>query len=199
MNHQPAWIKWLIASFGGPGGLFIITFLDSSILSFPLFTDLFIVYASASEPSRMVFYAGLATLGSLAGCLWLYYLARKGGELFLRKRASGPQIEKIRGWYERNEFLTIGIPAVLPPPAPFKVFVIAAGVFRLRVSSFAVTLLVARGARYFLEGYLAVRFGRSALDYLRQNKALVGLALLAFMLAAYLISRLWQRRRSGGL
>ncbi len=193
MNHQPAWVKWLIASFGGPGGLFIITFLDSSILSFPVFTDLFILYSSASQPSRMVLYTVLATLGSLTGCLLLYYLARKGGELYFRKRASGPQIERIRGWYERNEFLTIGIPAVLPPPTPFKLFVIAAGVFRLRVSSFAVTVLVARGARYFLEGYLAVRFGRSAMDYLRHNKAQVALGLLAFMVVAYLLNRLWQK------
>ncbi len=193
MNHQPAWVKWLFTTFGA-GALFIVTFLDSSILSFPLFTDLFLLYASASEPARMVLYASLATLGSVAGCLWLYYLARKGGEVFLRKRASGPRIEKIRGWFERNEFLTIGIPAVLPPPTPFKLFVIAAGVFRLRVSTFAVTLLVARGARYFLEGYLAVRFGKSAMDYLMQNKALVSMVLLALLMAAYVLSRLWQRR-----
>jgi membrane protein YqaA with SNARE-associated domain len=193
VNQQPAWVKWLVTSLG-PGALFVVTFFDSSILSFPLFTDLFLVYASASQPSRMVLYAGLATAGSVAGCLWLYYLARKGGEFFLRKRASGPQIEKIRGWYERNEFLTIGLPAVLPPPTPFKVFVIAAGVFRLRISSFAVTLVIARGARYLLEGYLAVRFGRAAADYLKQNKAQVVLALLAVMLVAYIISRLRGKR-----
>ena len=117
MNHQPAWLNWLFATFGA-GALFIVTFLDSSILSFPLFTDLFLLYSSASNPRKMVLYAILATLGSLAGCLWLYYLARKGGEVFLRRRASGPRIEKMRGWFERNEFLTIGVPAVLPPPTP---------------------------------------------------------------------------------
>ncbi len=102
----------------------------------------------------------------------------------------------MRGWFERNEFLTIGLPAVLPPPTPFKIFVIAAGVFRLRVSSFALTLLVARGARYFLEGYLAVRFGRAALEHIRHNKALFSVALLGVLTAAYVISRLWQRRSS---
>lgn len=182
------WLQAAVASTGGLG-LFLVAFLDSSVLSFPVFNDLLIINLSTQNPARMVYYALMATLGSVAGCLLLYYLAKKGGEVYFRRHA-GHRAERIRGWLERNCFLTVLIAALLPPPAPFKVFVIAAGVFEVRLRSFVMALLLARSVRYFGEGFLAARYGDAARHYLMENKLEFGLIVLALVLLSYLLSRL---------
>ncbi len=183
------WVQSSVATLGG-GGLFIVAFLDSSVLTFPVINDLLVIDLSIQNPAGMPYYALMATLGSLAGCLFLYYLARKGGEAMFRRHA-GSRAERIHAWMQRNGFLSVLLAAMLPPPTPFKVFVIAAGVFRVRVQAFIIALLVARGARYFGEGFLAVRYGEPARRYVMENKLLFALAILVVVLLSYLLSRLF--------
>jgi membrane protein YqaA with SNARE-associated domain len=130
----------------------------------------------------------MATLGSLAGCLFLYYLAKKGGEVMFRKRV-GPRAARVRAWVERNAFLSIAVPSILPPPMPFKAFVLAAGVFQMPMRIFIIALIIGRGFRYFAEGFLAVRYGADATRFLMENKLEFTLIIVALLVASYLVTR----------
>ena len=155
LDKLPPWLQSLVGSLGG-FGLFAAAFLDASFLSLPVINDILVIRLSIQNPAAMPFYAAMATLGSLAGCVVLYYLAKKGGEVMFRKKV-GPRAERIRAWVERNAFLSIAVPSILPPPMPFKAFVLAAGVFQMPMRIFVVALVVGRGLRYFAEGILAVK------------------------------------------
>ncbi len=185
--HLPLWLQAIVASAGGLG-LFLIAFLDSSVLTFPVINDLLLIDLSIRNPARMPYYATMATLGSVGGCLFLYYLARKGGEAMFHKQA-GPRARHIHAWINRNGFLSILVTALLPPPAPFKVFVIAAGALEMPVRTFVLGLLAARAIRFFGEGFLAIRYGDRAGQFLLTHKLEVtGLTLLV-VLTLYLASR----------
>jgi membrane protein YqaA with SNARE-associated domain len=159
----PHWLQRLVAVMGG-GGIFAVAFLDSSVLSFPFVTDALVIESSIQRPARMPYYCGMAAFGSLAGCVWLYLLAKKGGEAYFHRRA-GKGAERIRRWVQRNAFVSTFVPAILPPPFPFKVFVLADGVFQVPLRTFVIALLVGRGLRYFAEGILAVRYGPAILKF----------------------------------
>lgn len=185
--HLPVWLQAIVATAGG-FGLFLIAFLDSSVLTFPIINDLLLIDLSIRNPARMPYYAAMATLGSVGGCLLLYYLARKGGEAMFHKHA-GPRALSIHAWIKRNGFVSILVTALLPPPNPFKVFVIAAGALEMPVRSFVIGLLVARGLRFFGEGYLAVRYGDQALPFLLTHKLDVVIGALLVVVTIYLASR----------
>jgi len=179
----------LFAGTLGAPGLFLISFLDSSVLTFPVINDLLLIEISIQHPLRMPLYAAMAGLGSLLGCLLLYFIAKKGGEA-LFKRKAGSHAHAIRRWVERNGFGGMLLAALLPPPTPFKVFVFAAGVFEVPLASFVSAIALARAIRYFGIGYLAVRYGNDAMPFLRQHKLAVVIALILFALASYAASRL---------
>lgn len=185
--HLPGWLQTVVAAAGGPG-LFLISFLDSSVLTFPVINDLLLIDLSIRSPARMPYYAAMATAGSVLGCVLLYYLARKGGEAMFRKYA-GPRAQRIQGWTKRNGFISILVTALLPPPNPFKVFVIAAGALEMPMRSFVLGLLAARAIRYFGEGILAVRYGDEAAGYFLNHKLVVAAVMLGVVLALYLGSR----------
>jgi membrane protein YqaA with SNARE-associated domain len=187
----PLWLHNAVASLGG-FGLFVVGFLDSSVMTFPVINDLLVIHLSIQNPAAMPFYALMATLGSLAGSVWLYFLAKKGGEALFRRRA-GHYAEPVRRWLARNGFLSIAIPSILPPPMPFKAFVLAAGVFQLPLRIFVVALVLARGFRYFGEGFLAVRYGQDATRYLMQNKLAFTAIILVVIFLMYLLTRLFFR------
>src|SRR4051794_31896458 len=168
------WIKAFAISLGGPG-LFIIAFLDSSFLSFPEVNDLLIIWLTTQHKERMPYYALMTTLGSIAGCVTLYALARKGGEAFLRKRFSAQYVERAMATFRRHGLLAILVPSLLPPPTPFKIFVLAAGVSKVRPLDFIVAIGIGRGIRYFGEGFLALYYGEYAADFLRDNAKRIGL------------------------
>jgi membrane protein YqaA with SNARE-associated domain len=184
--HLPHWLQAIVATAGGLG-LFLIAFLDSSVLTFPVINDLLLIDLSIRNPARMPYYAAMATLGSVGGCLLLYYLARKGGEAMFQKQA-GPRAHQIRDWIKRNGFLSILVTALLPPPNPFKVFVIAAGALEMPVRTFLLGLLAARGIRFFGEGFLAVRYGDQANQFLLTHKMEVAGIVLGVVLCLYLLS-----------
>ena len=186
--HLPHWLQAIVASAGGLG-LFLIAFLDSSVLTFPVINDLLLIQLSIRFPARMPYYAAMATLGSVAGCLLLYYIARKGGEAMFHKHA-GPRAQHIHAWINRNGFLSILVTALLPPPTPFKAFVIAAGALEMPVRTFVLGLLAARAIRFFGEGFLAIRYGDQASQFLMTHKLDVAAIVLGVVLVLYLASRL---------
>jgi membrane protein YqaA with SNARE-associated domain len=187
----PAWLAHLVVTLGGLG-LFVVAFLDSSVLSFPIVTDLLVIEESIQNPARMPYYALMATVGSLAGCFWLYLLARKGGEAFFHSRA-GRHAERARRWVDSNAFLSVFIPAILPPPLPFKVFVLAEGVFQVPMRTFVIALVLGRGLRYFGEGFFAVRYGDSATQFLLAHGRSAALIAVGAIVVLYGIVHLMGR------
>ena len=190
------WKQRIVALAGtlGAPGLFLISFLDSSVLTFPVINDLLLIELSIQHPARMPLYALTAALGSLLGCVLLYFIARKGGEAFFRRKA-GTHAHAIRHWVERNGFGGMLVAALLPPPTPFKIFVFAAGVFEVPLASFASAIAIARLIRYFGVGYLAVKYGNDALPMLARHKAAVLIFLVVFAAVSYGLSRWILRER----
>ena len=181
MSRIVRWLEAFTSSLGGPG-LFLVAFLDSSFLSLPEINDVLVVLMVTRNEELMPYYAAMATLGSITGCLVLYVLGRKGGEAILQKRFSGPRVEKAMGLFRRFGVLAIIVPALLPPPAPFKVFVLLSGVTRVPWPRFCGAVAVGRGVRYFGEGLLAVRYGDAVVELLRANGPLVSLVLAVVVL-----------------
>jgi membrane protein YqaA with SNARE-associated domain len=176
----------------GAPGLFLISFLDSSILTFPVINDLLLIELSIQKPLRMPLYALMAMTGSVLGCVLLYYIAEKGGEAFFHKRA-GKRAQRVRHWVVKNGFGGVLAAALLPPPTPFKIFVFAAGVFEVPVASFVSAVAVARSLRYFGMGYLAIKYGDAALPFIASHKLQVAIGVVAFVALSYGLSRLVMR------
>jgi len=188
-------IREWATEYGGLG-LFVVAALDSSFLSFPQVNDLLIIYLSTKAPSLMPYYAGMTTAGSLVGCLVLYAFARRGGEVFLRKRFSGARVERGLELYQRHGLLAVVVPSLLPPPTPFKLFVLLAGAAKVSPWKFLAAVTIGRGIRYFGQGYLAVLYGEAAVELVRDHGTAVGLALAAGALVIGIVYYFVKRRRS---
>jgi membrane protein YqaA with SNARE-associated domain len=171
------------ASGVGGLGLFVVAALDSSFLSFPQVNDLLIIYLSTKSPHLMPYYAGMTTAGSILGCFVLYAFARSGGEVFLRKRFSTARVERGLALYQRHGLLAVVVPSLLPPPTPFKLFVLLAGAAKVSPWRFGAAVAIGRGIRYFGQGYLAVLYGEAAIGLVRENGTAVGIGLAAATLA----------------
>jgi len=184
------WKQKIVAFAGALGapGLFLISFLDSSVLTFPVINDLLLIELSIQKPVRMPLYAAMAMIGSLLGCLLLYFIAKRGEEAFFHKKA-GERAHAIRHWVEENGFGGMLVAALLPPPTPFKIFVFAAGVFEVPLGSFASAIALARALRYFGIGYLAIRYGDQAMPFLARHKLEVTAVVIVFAVMSYGLSR----------
>lgn len=194
MERFASWAQTFAMSIGGPG-LFFIAFLDSSFLSLPEINDILVIWMVTQRKELMLYYATMATLGSLTGCLTLYYLGRKGGERLLRRRFSERRLDRAFSLFHRYGMLAILVPALLPPPAPFKVFVLMAGVAGMSKPNFILAITIGRGIRYVTEGVLAVQFGDQAIEFVRGNGQTVSLALAGVALACGAAYLVWRRRR----
>ena len=188
-------IQTWAAELGGLG-LFVIAALDSSFLSFPQVNDLLIIYLSTKYPERMLYYASMTTAGSLLGCFLLYAVARKGGEVFLRKRFSPARVDRGMALYQRFGLLAVVVPSLLPPPTPFKIFVLMAGAAAVAPWRFGLAIVIGRGIRYFGQGYLAVRYGERAVEIVKANGTAAGIGLAVVALAIGLAFYLIRRQRS---
>jgi membrane protein YqaA with SNARE-associated domain len=188
------WIYGFAAAIGGPG-IFAIAFLDSSFVSLPQINDILVVLMVTRNKAWMPYYALMATLGSIAGCYVIYYLAEKGGEAFVRKRLRPGHTERALGLYKRHGLLALMIPALLPPPAPFKLFVLAAGLANVRPLAFVLAIALARGARYLALGVLAIYYGDAALELMRTKGAVIGMWLAGLIGVGAAIYYIRSRRR----
>ena len=196
MSRLLKWIEGLALALGGPG-LFLLAFLDSSFLSFPEVTDILIIVLVTKHPERFLWYTALPTLGSVLGSYVLYALARRGGEAFLRKRMKGHHVERSFAIFRKYGLLAVAIPSILPPPVPFKVFVLAAGAARVKPIDFLIAITLGRGVRYFGEGLLALWYGQWALNLLNEHGRAISLWLCAIMAILGGVYIWWSRRRGG--
>ena len=195
MGRIGAWARGLALTMGAPG-LGLVAFLDSSFLSLPEITDLLVVWMVTRNPARVIVYVLAATAGSLAGCLVMYYIGRKGGEALIRKRFAPARVERAMAAFDRHGVLVVLIPAILPPPAPFKIFVILAGLAGISPAKFITAIVIGRGSRYLVLGLLAVEYGEQALAYAEEHgfaAAMVVIGLLAAAVTGYFV---WTKVRS---
>jgi membrane protein YqaA with SNARE-associated domain len=188
------WVYGTALALGGPG-LFVIAFLDSSFISLPQINDLLVVLMVVQNKPLMPYYAAMATAGSVAGCYAIYLIAARGGEAFLKKRLKAAHMDRGLAVYRRHGVLALMVPAVLPPPAPFKLFVLLAGVANVRPIRFVTAIAVARGARYLVLGALAIRYGDAALELMRTHGRTVGIWLAVILVAGAVGFWAWRRGR----
>lgn len=177
-------------------GLFLLALGDSSFLSFPQVNDILIVVMSVRQPDLMLWYAFTSTAGSVLGATMLFYVGRRGGEAFLRKRFKARQLERGLRLYARFGILAILVPALFPPPTPMKMLVLLAGTSGIRPSQFLIAITLGRGIRYFGTGYLALLYGEQAIHILREYGAQVGIGLAVVAVMAGIAVYLWRRRRA---
>jgi membrane protein YqaA with SNARE-associated domain len=187
-------LRALALVWGAPG-LFLIAFLDSSVLSLPEIADLLVVYMVTQEPSRMLVYAASATLGSMAGCLIMYYLGRKGGEALVRKRFAASSVDRAMRAFQRYGVMAVLVPSILPPPAPFKVFVVLAGAAGISTTRFLTAVAIGRGARYLVLGMLAVKYGDRAMTYMHDHGVAASLIVVGVLAGGFVAYLVWNRSR----
>lgn len=173
----------------------IIGALDSSLLSLPEINDYLVVGRCYKYPTAAFYFPLFAAAGSVIGCNILYTIVRRGGQAVLRKRFPLHSIKRVERAYERFGFLAIGIPAILPPPLPFKIFVATAGALEYPRWKFLLTVMIARSFRYYVEGILAVFYGQRVLLFLKDN-GLVILSIVGSLVLIGAIVYLVRRRRS---
>jgi len=167
MHRVFVWIQEVLIPFLGAPGIFVAAFLDSSFLSIPEINDFLMVTSCAAHPRRAPLYVSMTTLGSLAGCSALWWLGKRGGEGFLVRRFGLARVEQTRARFKKWDVLALALPSLLPPPMPFKIFVLSAGVFGIPYRRLALTLVVARGLRYTFWGAMGILYGEAALELLR--------------------------------
>ena len=176
-------------------GLYVIAFFDSSLLSLPEINDVLLVYFGAHFPAKAYYYALMTVLGSASGCSLLYWLARGNGYAFLKRRYPEGKLQGVFKLVERYGVLTVLVPAVLPPPFPFKIFVLSSGILGLTYSRFLVAVMLGRTIRYFGEAYLAVRFGEQAIAFLEANSSNVLTAVIGGIVIGFVVHVAIRRRR----
>jgi membrane protein YqaA with SNARE-associated domain len=191
--------KWLtrlseyLITFGA-FGLFAVALLDSTFVPLPSSADALMILLSTTNPSWMLLYAFMATAGSAIGCWILYLISRRAGARALNKFSEKKQ-RRVKNWIERYDAMAVLVATLLPPPFPFKLFVITAGVFRFSLLRFMIAIVCGRAFRFLLEGYFAVRYGAQAKEILAKYYPWIGLVLVAAIVAFVLIRR-WVRRET---
>jgi membrane protein YqaA with SNARE-associated domain len=177
----------------GALGLFAIALLDSALIPLPGGPDAVMMVLSAARPSWMLFYAAAATTGSVAGCLILYYISRRAGRRAL-SRFSEQKQARVKNLIDRYDVLSVLVASILPPPFPFKLFVVTAGVFRLNVLRFTVAIAAGRAFRFLLEGYLAAHYGEHAKELLARYYPTIGIGLAALLIVVFVARSLWRKK-----
>jgi membrane protein YqaA with SNARE-associated domain len=191
------WGAHLLEVFQGYGalGLVGLSLIDSGLMPLPEAIDVLVVTMSIQQPHLLPWYVLAATLGSVLGCVFLYFIAAEGGHAFLERRLGQQRSMRIRARFEKYEFVTLLITSMLPPPTPFKAFILTAGVVEVNPWKFAAAIGIGRLIRYGVEGYLAIRYGVAVLMWTKSHGLQLGLwvmaAAAAVALAFWLRSR-WQ-------
>jgi membrane protein YqaA with SNARE-associated domain len=180
----------------GIGGLAII---DSAAIPVPI--DAILIEYVANDHKRFLLYCFMAALGSAIGSLLPYYLGRAGGELFLLKRINRQRYEQLRDRFEKQEFLGIMIPAMMPPPMPVKLFEIAAGVFEMKPAWFFSAMFVGKFLRFLIWAIITITYGPKILHTMVRTMhehlgyVLGAAGILVVMLMVYVVRKVFDRRR----
>jgi membrane protein YqaA with SNARE-associated domain len=188
INSLSAHLGQMLVHYGG-SGLFAVNFLDSSFLTFPLINDVLLIHLASHNHRAALLYALEAAAGSVLGAFLVYGVARGGRRVLGRKR-SDYEVAGARHWLERNDFVTMVVASLLPPPAPFKVFPVAAGALRMDPTRFVMALAVGRSLRFALEALIGVKYGAAAEAYLASHLAPVSILTIA-MIVAFTVGYRW--------
>jgi membrane protein YqaA with SNARE-associated domain len=183
----------VLVLYGG-WGLFVISFLDSSFVPFPVFNDLALMLLASRHPNRAFIYAAQSATGSMLGSYVIYFLARGGGR-YLWRKSTPALIARTKRWLERNDFVTVLVACLLPPPAPFKACVLTAGILRVNLLRFGAALLLGRCLRFGVEAWLGAHYGPQAETYLKQNIVWASLLAVALVIVVTLVYRRLRTRR----
>jgi len=190
-------VKWLtrlseyLITYGA-FGLFMVALLDSTFVPLPSSADALMLLLSTANPSWMLLYAFMATAGSALGCLILYLISRRAGARALNRFSEKKQA-KVKNWIERYDIFAVLVATLMPPPFPFKVFVVSAGVFRFSLVRFMLAIIVGRGFRFLLEGYFAVRYGAQAKEIIAKYYPWIALGLVVAIVAFVLLRQKLKR------
>ena len=176
--------------------MIVIGALDSSLLSLPEINDYLVVGRCFKDHHAVFYFPLFAAIGSVIGCSLLYTIVRRGGQALLRRRFNLQSIKRVERAYERFGFFAIAIPAILPPPLPFKIFVATAGALEYPRWKFLLTVMIARSLRYYVEGILAVYYGRRVLLFMKDNGLVIISIVATILLIVGLIYLLINRRRT---
>ena len=176
--------------------MILVGALDSSLLSLPEINDYLVIARCFTHPRAVVFFPLFASTGSMLGCLLLYTILQRGGLAVLHRRFKLEHIQRVERAYARFGILALAIPALLPPPMPFKIFVATAGALQFPRRKFLITILIARSVRYYTEGILAVYYGRRVLVFLQDNGLMIVTAVFALCIAALAIYLLSNKGRA---
>ena len=171
----------------GAFGLFAVALLDSTFVPLPSSADALMILLSTTNPSWMLLYAFMATSGSALGCWILYLISRRAGSRALNRFSEAKQ-QRVKNWIEKYDAFAVLVATLLPPPFPFKLFVVTAGVFRFSLLRFMLAIIVGRAFRFLLEGYLAVRYGAQAKEILTKYYPFIGLGLVV-LIVLYVVLR----------
>ena len=171
----------------GPFGLFAVALLDSTFVPLPSSVDALMILLTTANPRWMVVYAVIATAGSTLGCVILYSISKRAGSRALRKFSPKKQ-QRVKELIERYDVLSVLVASVMPPPFPFKLFVVSAGVFRFGLLRFTLAIIAGRMFRFLLEGYLAVRYGEQAKEVLARYYPWIGLG-VAILIVVFFVVR----------
>ena len=182
--------EYLIAY--GAFGLFALALLDSTFVPLPSSADALMLVLSTRNPSWMLLYAFMATSGSALGCWILYLISRRAGARALNRFSEAKQ-RRVKNWIEKYDAFAVLVATLLPPPFPFKLFVVSAGVFRFSLLRFMLAIIVGRAFRFLLEGYFAVRYGLQAKEILAKYYPIIGLGLAVVIVLFVLVKRFIKR------
>lgn len=189
--------KWLtrlseyLITFGA-FGLFAVALLDSTFVPLPSSCDALMLLLSTTYPSWMLLYAFMATAGSALGCLILYLISRRAGARALNRFSETKQ-RRVKLWIERYDMFAVLGATLLPPPFPFKLFVVSAGVFRFSLLRFMLAIIVGRAFRFLLEGYFAVRYGVQAKEILAKYYPWIGIGLVVGIIVFVVLRQKFKR------
>jgi membrane protein YqaA with SNARE-associated domain len=176
----------------GAFGLYVVALLDSTFVPLPSSADALMLLLSTTNPRWMLLYAFMATSGSALGCFILYLISRRAGARALN-RFSEAKRNRVKNWIERYDMFAVLAATLLPPPFPFKLFVVTAGVFRFSLLRFMLAIIVGRGFRFLLEGYFAVRYGTQAKEILAKYYPWIGLGLVVGIVIFVLLRQKFKR------
>jgi membrane protein YqaA with SNARE-associated domain len=189
-------LVWAMLKPLGSWGVFAIAGIDSAFFGLPL--DPVVASYVYSDRPRFLLYAVMAAAGSAVGCIILYLIGYKGGEVLLEKRISRTKFDKIRNSFERHEFWALMFPSMIPPPFPFKLFVLAASVFEMNFWHFLLAIFVGRLVRFLILSLLVLKFGPQVVALTSAAVARHWPALvLAVTAIAGVLAWVWYRARRG--
>ena len=178
----------------GAFGLFAVALLDSTFVPLPSSADALMLLLSTAHPRWMLLYAFMATAGSALGCWILYLVSRRAGTRALRRFSEAKQ-KRVKELIDRYDMAAVLVATLLPPPFPFKLFVVTAGVFRFSLVRFMIAIIAGRAFRFLLEGFIAVRYGDEAKEILARYYPWIGLG-LAFAVLIWVSSMSFRKHRS---